>query len=41
MISVINENSKLKLKLAITISVPITVANDTVETSPLVGDKKN
>ena len=39
MIPVINENAKLKLLLAATLSAPITVANNAIETRPLVADK--
>ena len=39
MIPVINENAKLKLLLAATLSAPITVANNAIETPPLVADK--
>ena len=34
-----NENIRLRLVLAIPIGFPITVANDAIETLPLVADK--
>ena len=40
-IPVVIENVKLKLALAIPTGAPITVANDTIETLPLVTDKTN
>ena len=36
-----NENVRLRLALAIPTGVSVTVANDTIEMLPLVGDKKN
>ena len=39
MLSVDNENARLRLALAIPTGVPITVANDAIETLPLVADK--
>ena len=39
MVPVVNENVKLKLALAISTGTPITLANDTIETPPLVSEK--
>ena len=40
-ISVVNENGKLKHELAIPTCETITVANDAIETQALVADKTN
>ena len=34
-----NENARLRLALAIPTGVPVTVANDAIETLPLVADR--
>ena len=39
MISVVNQNAKLKLALAISTGAPLTLVNDATEMPPLVGDK--